>query len=194
MRMICTGWRYETGGMEQSLHFTRIDTRTDGVSRLHSVSCLEPDRHEMESRSDPISCLNPSLIKELEHDVVRKAVSTFRHHALATRLPPIGRTRFLNGRAWPVAVGAEHAAIACGGPEDGCTALAFVKEPTCICRHRFDGLMTAIGTGELREKRHQRPRASLSNPGSIVLQTAAVTSNSVATARIAAVVRDRSGT
>lgn len=43
---------------------------------------------------------------------------------------------------------AEHAAVPGDGLKTGPAALAVVKELACVDRHRFDGLMAAVGASE----------------------------------------------
>ncbi|WP_036262111.1 hypothetical protein [Methylocapsa aurea] len=56
------------------------------VDQLFSEHALEPDDFGRNRKAISSKILNPPLIKELEHDVVRKPVSTFRHHALGWSL------------------------------------------------------------------------------------------------------------
>uniref|UniRef100_E6PZP7 Uncharacterized protein n=1 Tax=mine drainage metagenome TaxID=410659 RepID=E6PZP7_9ZZZZ len=54
----------------------------------------------------------------------------------------------MDGWALDGAVGAEDAAIARSGSQDGFAGGAFVKEATCVGGHGLGGLMATLGAGE----------------------------------------------
>jgi hypothetical protein len=51
---------------------------------------IEPDDFGRNRNAISSKVLNPPLIKVVEHDVVRKPVSTFRHHALGNHAIGMG--------------------------------------------------------------------------------------------------------
>ena len=77
------------------------------------------------------------------------------------------RSRFLNRRAWHVAVGAEHAAITCLRLQEHPTAFALVKELARVRWHRLRLAMTAGGAGDCRGRLHQAILITCNSTGSI---------------------------
>jgi hypothetical protein len=62
----------------------------------------------------------------------------------------------LNWRTGDRAIGTEHATIALSGLQPSTTTLAVIEELASIGRHRFDGLVVALGAGQGRFKLHPR--------------------------------------